>query len=40
MTSLVIIEHDNKNITNNTKTTISAAKKLNSKIYILFKFKL
>ena len=35
MTSLVIIEHDNKNITNNTKATISAAKKLNLEIWAI-----
>ncbi len=35
MTSLVIIEHDNKSIANNTKTTISAAKKLNTKIWAI-----
>ena len=35
MTSLVIIEHDNKSISNNAKTTISAAKKLNSKIWAI-----
>ena len=35
MTSLVIIEHDNKSIINNAKTTISAAKKLNSKIWAI-----
>ena len=35
MTSLVIIEHDNKSIYNNAKTTISAAKKLNSEIWAI-----
>ena len=35
MTSLVIIEHDNNSIHSNAKTTISAAKKLNSEIWAI-----
>ncbi len=35
MTSLVIVEHDNQKLSNSTKNTISAAKKLNFEIWVM-----